>query len=120
MPAENETSLRIDFHQGTVRIFGVSEEFVSKVLLHLPFVWDGREDCFRTDAMYADAIRTRLTKTLAGKFQWLAGRDAGSTDFDGLSISDRRSFKLRKDQVDAVAAFENGGGRGLVVMPTGT
>lgn len=120
MPSENETSLKIDFHQGTVRVFGVSAEFVSKVLLSIPFVWDGREDCFRTDAMYADAIHARLTETLAGEFQWLVGRDAGATEFGGLSLSDRRSFKLRNDQVDAVAAFENGGGRGLVVMPTGT
>ena len=120
MPAENATGPKVDFHQGTVRIFGVSDDFIVKVLPDIPFVWDRREACFRTDAMFADAIWMAFSKSLAGNVQWCVGRDVGADDFGPLSIADRRKTKLRSDQVDAVTAFEDGGGRGLVVMPTGT
>lgn len=111
---------RIDFHQGTLRLFGLSREFVEKALSDIPLRWDDREDCYRTDAMHADSIKTCLSSTLAGDFDWQVGRDAGTSRHDALAINDRREVRLRRDQSEAVDAFENGHRRGLVVMPTGT
>ena len=111
---------RVDFHQGTLRVFGLSPRFLERVRSNFPIEWDDRENCFRTDAMFADAIHSLLNESLAGDFGWHVGRDGGAPNFDPLSISDRRSIKLRSDQIAATVAFRDGGGRGLVVMPTGT
>ncbi|QEG00410.1 excinuclease ABC subunit B [Stieleria maiorica] len=110
----------VDFHQGTVRLFGLSARFVEKALTDVPLVWDEREDCYRADAMHADAIRQGLEHSLAGRFDWRVGRDAGAAEFRSLAVNDLRQVTLRGDQQQAVKAFEDGGRRGLVVMPTGT
>lgn len=120
MPEPQNAIARVDFHQGTLRLFGVTHRFVEQVLQSVPMVWDDREDCFRSDAMFAPAIKEHLENALAGRFDWQVGRDAAAEDFDGVSIRDRRTIKLREDQIEAVNAFTEGGGRGLIVMPTGT
>lgn len=120
MPDPNANNPRVDFHQGTLRVFGLTRRFFEQSSGSVPLAWDDREDCFRTDAMYASEIRSLLNASLSGDFQWDVGRDAGDSDFDGLAINDHRSIKLRRDQTDAVDAVNDGGGKGLVVMPTGT
>ena len=120
MPDVPSRRPRVDFHQGTLRLFGLSPRFVEKTLAEIPLAWDEREDCFRGDAMHADAIRRGLDDSLAGGFDWQVGRDAGAAEFRSLSIKDLRQMTLRADQQQAVDAFETGGRRGLIVMPTGT
>ncbi len=117
---EDSPRPHVDFHQGTVRLFGLSRRFVEKALADIPLAWDERDDCFRTDAMHADAIRQGLEHSLAGRLDWQVGRDAGAAEFRPLAINDLRQVTLRGDQEQAVKAFETGGRRGLVVMPTGT
>jgi len=109
----------VDFHQGTLRIWGVSNEYVSKALVDLPLAWDGREGCFRCDAIHAMLLRQRMQTSLTGPLSWnVKGSAKGNSG--RFAVHDRRSVTLRKDQFDAVDAFQNGGSRGLVVMPTGT
>jgi superfamily II DNA or RNA helicase len=106
---------RVDFHGGTVRLWGVTHEFVSKALKDLPLVFDRREDCFRCDAMRAVELQTQLQTNLSGRFQWQLS--AASLT---VCVPDRRQITLRQDQREAVDAFIGGGSHGLVVMPTGT
>lgn len=105
----------VDFHQGTLRLRGVSPQFVSRALATIPLVWDDRDDCFRCDAMFSALLRRRLDQTLAGGIAWTAGSNP-----EIIPLHDRRRIVLRDDQREAVEAFEQGGQRGLIVMPTGT
>ncbi len=106
---------RVDFHGGTLRLWGVTSAFVSKVLSRIPLVWDRREECFRCDAMFAASLHQLLRTSMVGRFEWQLG---AATDM--LAITDRRNIKLRDDQRDAVDAFTDGDQQGLIVMPTGT
>ncbi len=105
----------VNFHQGTLRLGGVSEKFVSKAITDVPLTWDNRADCFRCDAMHSARLHQILQTSLAGRLDWDVGNQGRP-----LAIQDRRSVSLREDQRDAIDAFEAGGGRGLIVMPTGT
>ena len=120
MSDPSKPSPYVDFHQGTLRLFGLSPRFIEKTLASVPLAWDEREDCFRTGAMYADRIREKLERSLASAIDWRVGAGAADPKVSPLSFTDRRGIKLRSDQADAVNAFEGGGRQGLVVMPTGT
>ncbi len=104
----------VDFHQGTLRVWGVSKELTSHVPGDIPLRWDDREDCFRCDAMHCDRLRQHLQASLAGRLNWKIANQ------QPLLISDHRDSSLRADQRDAVNAFQSSGQRGLIVMPTGT
>lgn len=107
---------RIDFHEGTLRCFGIEYKCLCKVAPTVPFVWDERDDCFRTDAMHAVDLRRALDQLFAGDYQWCVV----AADDEGVRLNDRRSLNLRSDQQDATDAFASSGHRGLIVMPTGT
>lgn len=111
---------RFDFHQGTLRCFGISRPFAERNLQTVPLVWDDREDCFRTDAMHAGSVRRCLDECLSGRYFWDVDRWGEQAHGRELAISDRRNLSLRPDQSDAVEAFLAADHRGLVVMPTGT
>lgn len=113
----------MDFHQGTLRVRGVTQTFVSKTLGDIPIAWDRRDDCFRCDAMWWSHVRGRLESSLPPS----TTIRLGNTQSDGRAqvlaapqILDRRGIRLRSDQRDAVNAFDVAGRRGLIVMPTGT
>lgn len=105
----------VDFHSGTLRLRGVTEKFVSKVLDGIPIVRDAREHCFRCDAMHSESLRRKIQSSLSGQLCW----NVGSGD-NSIAILDRRGLRLRGDQLEAVSAFAAGSNRGLIVMPTGT
>ena len=109
--------VRLDFHEGTLRVRGVSAKFVAMAQLEETLVWDPREGCFRCDAFRLDSLQAQLRDALA---------DDVSIDCTSLhthpelAISNQLGTTLRSDQLDAVEAFERDGRRGLIVMPTGT
>ena len=129
-------SIRIDFHQGTLRVWGMPARMVEVLRPSVELVWDPREPCHRCDAMAARDLYRCLAERRDLRVQWeiaptSAGRkpvDEASDDACGLStadprhlaIPDRRNLQLRPDQTAAVEAFRGGGDRGIVVMPTGT
>ncbi len=107
---------QIDFHQGTLRLRGLDAATIGKVTQQVALTEDTRQGCWLCDAMHAATIGNLL------------GLDAADIQCERndlaisrtLSIAHKRLPALREDQVHAVEAFEQGGRRGLVVMPTGT
>jgi superfamily II DNA or RNA helicase len=92
----------IDFHEGTLRLRGLTLGQVRERYPGIPIDFDDRDHCFRCDAMWAHAIKP----------------DLATNQF--IAIPDKRRIQLRSDQLEAVNAFQTGGHRGLVSMPTGT
>lgn len=109
----------IEFHQGTLRCFGLTPTLRDHIVSEVPLQWDDREDCYRTDAMHAHALRHLLDAHFPDGYRWEVSAGLGGDDAL-LNLVDRRELTLRSDQIEAVEAFLAGGGRGLVVMPTGT
>ncbi len=105
----------VDFHQGTLRVVGLSYEFIQKAINDVPLIWDERDHCFRCDAIEASHLYSRLKDTLAGRFDWNV-----EASLPKIPIQDHRKLSLRSDQQDAIKSFEIGNKRGLLVMPTGT
>ncbi|MEL6895162.1 MAG: DEAD/DEAH box helicase, partial [Planctomycetota bacterium] len=116
---------RFDFHQGTVRIHADIDPTDSDV----PLVWDDRQSCFLADAIHAPRLRKDYPDLI----------DHTLENQSALPLIDKRDIRLRRDQLDACDAFLAGapptrdsdasvfeseqatsGGRGLVIMPTGT
>ncbi len=105
----------ITFHQGTLRVAGASRGLIEEVCGGVPLVWDDRDDIWRCDAMWAQMLGRRLSDNHVGSVVWELSPEGQS-----IRIPDKRSVKLREDQVAAVDAFQTGGRCGLVIMPTGT
>lgn len=98
------STVALDFHQGTLRLRGADPSIIARIQATIPLVSDSRQDCWLCDAMHAGPLRSLL----------------GIERHDPLTITPKRMPVLRDDQVNAIDAFEQGGRRGLVVMPTGT
>lgn len=113
-------TVRVDFHEGTLRLRGLTRQFVSDALRQIPVAWDSRDHCWRTDAFHAGPLRTRLAESWPEPFHWMVGDSRTHDSRELIRVQDRRRLSLRPDQLDAVAAFEAGDRRGLLVMPTGT
>jgi len=107
---------RVDFHQGTLRLFHITQQQISQDLAEFPLQADPRAHCFRCDAMFAGAIRERLLIQHDEQFDW----HVGPKQWQWTPRSDAKTPALRSDQREAVDAFHRGGRRGLIVMPTGT
>lgn len=109
--------VRLEFHEGTLRVRGVSAKFVEKALHEETLVWDPRECCFRCDAFRLDSLQNQLRRALPDNMPI----DGTSLHVHPeLAISNQLGTTLRPDQLDAVEAFQRHGQRGLIVMPTGT
>jgi superfamily II DNA or RNA helicase len=107
---------QIDFHQGTLRLRGLDSATVQELIHQIPLTKDTRQGCWLCDAMHAATIR-HLLELAAADIQCKMNTEAiGRT----LTVAQQRLPALREDQLQAVDAFEQGGRRGLIVMPTGT
>ncbi|MEM9366566.1 MAG: DEAD/DEAH box helicase [Planctomycetota bacterium] len=109
------TRIAVDFHEGTLRITGLSSAEAQELSTLVPFVEDHRDACLRSDAMHASRLKHWLTQVRPRSFEWRI-ESAPVLHMSGQ----RRRFALREDQERAVTAFESGGCRGLIQMPTGT
>ncbi|WP_218933619.1 DEAD/DEAH box helicase [Rubripirellula lacrimiformis] len=123
MPPESSRSLQrgdsssishVDFHEGTLRLRGATRDIIQNQLAGIPLRLDSRDACYRCDAMWAAQLRIQLPEPV----EWRV--DEFIDSFDNLKMTDRRKIRLRADQLEAVADFESGNRRGLLVLPTGT
>lgn len=122
--------ISVDFHGGTLRLWGIDEANIARLIdeatkRRLGLSYDSREPCWRCDAIHADLLRKELSGLPDVTWNVAAGEQL-------LRLPDKRTIKLREDQLQAVADFERGSGiesssemesspwRGVIVMPTGT
>jgi superfamily II DNA or RNA helicase len=107
---------QLDFHQGTLRLRGLTAAAIDLLTNEVPLVDDSRQRCWVCDAMHAATV-CRLLGVPPTAIDSAMNTEAVSRT---LEVATRRLPTLRDDQIHALDAFENGGRRGLVVMPTGT
>jgi len=79
-----------------------------------PWRWDTRTGAWRCDALHYRAVRSALRGRLGD------GLDDRVQAGGRLVLGAGRLPELRPDQQRAVEAWRAGGGRGVIVMPTGT
>lgn len=122
----DRSSIRLTFHEGTLRLRGVNALAIERIFgdpeVGPAWVFDDRDDCFRTDAVHYPQVVARLRTGLAGGFhdevpRWI---DIHSTARGDSQRDSRQEIRLREDQLRAAEAWLAGGCRGVVVMPTGT
>jgi len=101
-------SPRVDFSGGTLRFFGLAKEHTEE----LPLLWDERESVFRGRALDYRALLTALKRR--GVELVDEARAYGEPDLVTRTL--RTPFP---HQAEAVRAWNEAGGRGVVVLPTG-
>jgi superfamily II DNA or RNA helicase len=112
--------ISVEFQAGTLRLSGLTQSLRQTLLAGIPLRFDARENCFRCDARWAGEIRTRLGRLSEFKETGSWNVDVSCDERQSISFSDQRTIRLRRDQLQAVADFETGGRRGILVLPTGT
>ncbi len=105
-----ENEVQITFSAGTLLIKG-PEELVDNVSSYVKF--DSRVNCYRAEAYHYAPIVLTLHR---GKIPY---RDYAK-DFMPLDLRLNTELVPRKHQALAFEAWKNSGGRGVVVMPTGS
>ena len=105
-------ALNLSFDRGTLLLRGLSRQQVAKRFGEALWQWDGRIAAWRTYALHYAAVRDALL---------------GADEFvDDVPPPARVAFPeaclpvLRDQQQQAVDAWKQSGGRGMIVMPTGT
>lgn len=81
------------------------------------WTWDDRQSCYCTDALHYGRVRECLRQKL--KAEVADGLDS-SGHFARLQMPPGKCPPLRVDQQSAADAWQAAGGRGLIIMPTGT
>jgi len=110
----SEQAVRLSFDRGTLRLEGVPEGEGSLVRETCPWVWDARIEAFRCDAIHYARVREEASRRFAGRF------------VDEVPVPPRVKWgvvslpPLRREQEEALDAWRMAGGRGQVIMPTGT
>src|SRR6056297_2924829 len=100
------STIHVDFHAGTLRIRGID----GRRLKEFPFSirHDDRDDCFRCDAMWAAPLKSLLADHFrVDQINWHSNVEVEPPG--SLSMTDRRTSRLRGDQDDAIQDFEAGG-----------
>ena len=106
--------IHLRFDRGTLLLSGVERSDVHDIFGPLVWTWDRRVGALRCDAIHYPAIHTAL----AARF--------GPSLVDEVPEPTRVHWpainlpKLRPKQVEALEAWSSAGGRGQVIMPTGT
>ncbi|MBM4031056.1 MAG: DEAD/DEAH box helicase [Planctomycetes bacterium] len=113
-PHPSQPVVRLAFDKGTLLLAGAVEGEAGAVREAGPWVWDARVSAWRCDAIHYPAVRQQLAARLGGRFS------------DDVPKPPRVSWRevslppLRREQQEALGAWLAAGGRGQVVMPTGT
>jgi superfamily II DNA or RNA helicase len=104
--AVNSSTVELSFDRGTLLMRGVTSRH--------GWSFDARVGCLRAPAIAYRAIREQLLRELGPRF-----RDAVRSP-PRIAWPKVEAVSLRPEQEAALSAWENAGGRGLIVMPTGT
>jgi superfamily II DNA or RNA helicase len=103
----------ISFDHGTLVLSGFSAEGVARIFPKVDWVLDSRIGKYRTDAFRFSDVQQALSL--------VAGNVTNDVErWQKVAWSKSNLPTLRPQQQLAVDAFERAGGRGVVVMPTGT
>lgn len=105
--------IELSFDQGTLVLSGINGQKLATAGLSC-FTWDARVGAFRAEAIHYAAVRTVLAERFGEQFVDTVMRPV-AVSWPKVELPD-----LRPPQRQAVAAWRNAGGRGQVIMPTGT
>ncbi|MFW6162421.1 MAG: DEAD/DEAH box helicase [Planctomycetota bacterium] len=108
------TPLQLSFDQGTLRLDGAGERDADVVRETGPWVWDARVEAFRCDAIHYAAARQALATRFAPRLEDAVPAPRRVT-WGAVSLP-----ALRREQQAALDAWRDAGGRGQIIMPTGT
>ena len=107
-------AVQLSFDRGTLLLAGLGRARVDGLFGQERWCWDRRVSAWRCDAIHYAAVRAILSSGL------------GDDWHDGVPRPSRVAWprvalpRLRKAQEEALAAWREAGGRGQVIMPTGT
>ncbi len=112
------------FHEGTLRLTGISPAAIRRVFSEAEqAAWfrDDREDSFRGDAFRYTELAPPLQERLSPPADdHVFPSNAGQHASDRIAFGDASPKRLRDDQRRACDAWVDAGRRGVIVMPTGT
>lgn len=112
-PNPRQITPRLSFDQGTLVMDGWDAKSLEQHFPNVPWVFDTRVNCFRTDALWYSEIELTL-RSLALPTENLVKR------WQAVAWSRNQLPPLRAEQQRAVECFMGAARRGIVVMPTGT
>ena len=106
--------IRLAFDRGTLLLTGLGRDAGYPPATGISWVWDDRISAWRCEAIHYASTRDALSERLGDRF-----RDEvpppKAVEWPHVDLP-----PLRPAQRDAVAAWRAAGGRGQVIMPTGT
>ncbi len=104
----------LTYNEGTLLLDGLSPKETGGLFAEGVWKWDARVGQFRTDAFHYGEVAEILRKSLESSFTDQVAKPAN------LRWPKVNLHKPRRDQAEAIDAWLSSGGRGLVVMPTGS
>jgi len=111
---ELHNEVTLSFDQGTLLLKGPARERPPQIATEPAWRWDGRVGAWRCAAIHYPCVSRSLAGRWAARFQDKVRKP------EAVFWPDVRLPRLRSYQAEAVAAWEQGGGRGQIIMPTGT
>jgi len=111
---ESDKSVVLSFDRGTLVLTGVARAEVPEVGAGGAWRWDGRVGAWRCEAIHYASVSRALSRRWGTRF-----RDAVMKP-EAVCWPEVSLPKLRSYQTEAAAAWEQAGGRGQIIMPTGT
>ena len=104
----------LSFDRGTLLLAGLGTPDVAGLFGDGLWRWDGRVAAWRTEAIHYAAVREALGRRYGPAFQDRVPRPA-PVHWPRVALP-----PLRPEQAEALAAWQRVGGRGQIIMPTGT
>jgi len=111
---ESDKSVVLSFDRGTLVLTGLGRSDVPEVGAAGMWRWDGRVGAWRCEAIHYASLSRALRRRWGARF-----RDAVMKP-EAVFWPEVSLPKLRSYQTEAAAAWEQAGGRGQIIMPTGT
>lgn len=109
-----ETQARLSFDRGTLVLAGPPPRLVTALFGHALLKWDERISAWRCEAIHYHRLRSALKDRLAQGFLD-AVPEPRPVAWPRVDLP-----ALRTEQKDALAVWRAAGGRGQIIMPTGT
>lgn len=114
MPLLEEPKVRLSFDRGTLVLSSPEPRLVTSALGHALFTWDERIGAWRCEAIHYPRVRSAFRDRLGDRFRDDVP-EPRKIDWPKVDLP-----LLRPEQRAAAEAWRASGGRGQVIMPTGT